>query len=72
MEIPDKPYDVLVHQIAGLMLKTRRLAFSEVLELARNAAPLPEFDFGRFAKAFKYMHERFPRLAWVALKTKLP
>ena len=62
VEIPEKPYDVLVHQIAGLMLKTRRLEFREVLELARNAAPYENLTLEDISKAFKYMHERFPRL----------
>ena len=39
VEIPAKPYDVLAHQIAGLLLKTRRLEFNEILELAKNAYP---------------------------------
>ena len=36
MQIPDKPYDVLAHQIAGLLLKNRRLAFNEILQIAKN------------------------------------
>ena len=57
VEIPDKPYDVLVHQIAGLMLKTRRLEFCEVLELARKRCPLREPDFGRRQQSFQ-VHAR--------------
>jgi ATP-dependent Lhr-like helicase len=71
VEIPDKPYDVLVHQIAGLMLKSRRLEFSEVLELARNAAPFQNLTMEDVSKAFKYMHERFPRLAWVSFEDQV-
>jgi len=71
VEIPDKPYDVLVHQIAGLMLKTRRLTFSEVLELARKAAPYENLTLEDISKAFKYMHERFPRLAWVSFEDQV-
>jgi ATP-dependent Lhr-like helicase len=71
VEIPDKPYDVLVHQIAGLMLKTRRLEFSEVLTLARNAAPFQNLTIEDVSKVFKYMHERFPRLAWVSFEDQV-
>ena len=71
VEIPDKPYDVLVHQIAGLMLKNRRLEFSEVLELARKAAPFQNLTLEDVGKAFKYMHERFPRLAWVSFEDQV-
>jgi ATP-dependent Lhr-like helicase len=71
LQIPDKPYDVLVHQIAGLMLKNRRLEFSGVLELAHNAAPYANLTIEDVGKAFKYMHERFPRLAWVSFEDQV-
>ena len=71
VEIPDKPYDVLIHQIAGLMLKTRRLEFTEVLQLAQNAAPFQNLTLEDVAKVFKYMHERFPRLAWVSAEDQV-
>ena len=71
LKIPDKPYDVLVHQIAGLMLKNRRLEFSGVLELARNASPYENLTIEDIGKAFKYMHERFPRLAWVSFEDQV-
>ncbi len=71
LQVPDKPYDVLVHQIAGLMLKNRRLEFNDVLELARKAAPYENLTIDDVAKAFKYMHERFPRLAWVSFEDQV-
>jgi ATP-dependent Lhr-like helicase len=71
LQIPDKPYDVLVHQIAGLMLKNRRLEFSEVLALASRAAPYENLTIEDVGKAFKYMHERFPRLAWVSFEDQV-
>ena len=53
------------------MLKTRRLEFSEVLELARKAAPFKNLTIEDVSKAFKYMHERFPRLAWVSFEDQV-
>ncbi len=53
------------------MLKTRRLEFTEVLELARNAAPFQNLTMEDVSKAFKYMHERFPRLAWVSFEDQV-
>ena len=44
VEIPDKPYDVLTHQIAGLMLKTRRLEFREVLEVSTQSSAIRKLD----------------------------
>ncbi len=71
VDIPDKPYDVLTHQIAGLMLKSRRLEFSDVLEIARKAAPFKDLTMADVEKSLKYMHSRFPRLAWVSFEDKV-
>jgi ATP-dependent helicase Lhr and Lhr-like helicase len=68
--IPPKPYDALAHQIAGLLLKTRRLEFSEILELAKNAYPYADLTMEDVEKVLKYMHGRFPRLAWVSFEDK--
>jgi ATP-dependent Lhr-like helicase len=71
VEIPPKPYDALTHQIAGLLLKNRRLAFAEILELARNAYPYKDLTMEDVEKALRYMHSRFPRLAWVSLEDQV-
>jgi len=71
VEIPPKPYDVLTHQIAGLLLKNRRLAFNEILEIAQNAYPYKNLTLEDIEKILKYMHQRFPRLAWVSFEDKV-
>jgi len=71
MQIPERPYDVLAHQIAGLLLKNRRLAFNEILELAKNAAPFENLTMVDVEKILKYMHNRFPRLAWASFEDKV-
>jgi len=71
VEIPPKPYDVLSHQIAGLLLKNRRLEFGEILELFRNAYPYKDLTIEGIEKILKYMHQRFPRLAWVSFEDKV-
>jgi ATP-dependent Lhr-like helicase len=69
--VPPKPYDVLTHQIAGLLLKTRRLEFNEILELVRNAYPYEDVTMEDVEKVLKYMHGRFPRLAWVSFEDQV-
>jgi len=69
--IPPKPYDVLTHQIAGLLLKTRRLEFNDILALAKNAYPYKDLTMEDVEKNLKYMHGRFPRLAWVSFEDKV-
>ena len=71
VKIPDKPYDVLTHQIAGLLLKNRRLEINDILELARNAAPFENLTLEEVEKVLKYMHQRFPRLAWVSFEDQV-
>jgi ATP-dependent Lhr-like helicase len=71
VDIPPKPYDVLAHQIAGLLLKNRRLEFNEILELFRNAYPYENLTLEDVEKVLKYMHQRFPRLAWVSFEDKV-
>ncbi len=68
VEIPPKPYDALAHQIAGLLLKNRRLDFNYILEVMQNAYPYQSMTMEDVEKALRYMHQRFPRLAWVSFE----
>jgi ATP-dependent Lhr-like helicase len=69
--VPDKPYDVLTHQIAGLLLKNRRLEFREILEICSKAAPFVDLKMADIEKVIKYMHNRFPRLAWASIEDQV-
>lgn len=71
VQIPPKPYDALTHQIAGLLLKTRRLEFSQILNLAQKAYPYANLTMEDIEKILKYMHNRFPRLAWASIEDKV-
>ncbi|MGB9854047.1 MAG: DEAD/DEAH box helicase [Candidatus Bathyarchaeales archaeon] len=71
VEIPPKPYDALAHQIAGLLLKQKRLEFSEILQMFRNAYPYADLTLEDVEKILRYMHQRFPRLAWVSFEDKV-
>jgi ATP-dependent Lhr-like helicase len=71
VEIPPKPFDALAHQIAGLLLKRRRLEFTEILEVCRNAYPYAELTIEDVEKILRYMHSRFPRLAWVSFEDRV-
>jgi len=71
VEIPPKPYDVLTHQIAGLLLRKRRWQFDEILEIFRNAYPYKDLTVEDVEKILRYMHQRFPRLTWVSFEDKV-
>jgi ATP-dependent Lhr-like helicase len=68
--IPPKPYDALAHQIAGLLIKQRRLEFTEILEMFKKAYPYKDLTVEDVEKILRYMHQRFPRLAWVSFEDK--
>jgi ATP-dependent Lhr-like helicase len=71
VEIPPKPYDALAHQIAGLLLKNKRLEFEEILRMFKNAYPYQDLTIDDVEKILRYMHQRFPRLAWVSFEDKV-
>ncbi|MEM3549651.1 MAG: DEAD/DEAH box helicase [Candidatus Bathyarchaeia archaeon] len=71
VDIPPKPYDVLAHQIAGLLLKQKRLEFDEILKIFKNAYPYAEATVEDVEKILRYMHQRFPRLAWVSFEDRI-
>jgi ATP-dependent Lhr-like helicase len=71
VRIPPKPYDVLTHQIAGLLLKNRKLQFDDIKELFENAYPYEDLTIEDIEKILKYMHSRFPRFAWVSFEDKI-
>jgi len=66
--MPEKPYDVLTHQIAGLLMKRRRLYFYEIYDLFRNSYPYRNLTLEDISRVLEYMHSRFPRLAWVSFE----
>ena len=71
VDIPEKPYDVLAHQIAGLLMKRRRLYFYEIYEAFRRAYPYRNLTLDDIKRVMEYMHNRFPRLAWVSFEDTL-
>ena len=66
--VPYKPYDVLAHQIAGLLMKRRRLFFGDIIELFNKAYPYADLAMEDLQKILTYMHTRFPRIAWVSFE----
>ena len=71
VQIPPKPYDVLSHQIAGLLIKNRKLEFDVILDLFRKAYPYEDLTLDDVERILKYMHQRFPRFAWVSFEDKI-
>lgn len=71
VEIPHKPYDALAHQIIGLLMKKKRWYFYEIYDLFKNAYPYADLTVEDVQKVLTYMHQRFPRFAWVSFEDQL-
>ncbi|MEM2384686.1 MAG: DEAD/DEAH box helicase [Candidatus Bathyarchaeia archaeon] len=66
VDMPEKPLDVLSHQIVALLLKKRRIEISEIHEIYRRSYPYRDLTVDDVKRVLEYMHNRFPRLAWVS------
>jgi len=64
IRIPEKPYDVLMHQIAGLLLEKPRWKFDEALRTIKSAEPFKSVDERDLVKILDYMQSIYPRLVW--------
>jgi ATP-dependent Lhr-like helicase len=69
-KIPEKPLDALAHQIVGLLIHQRRWSFAEMLDIFRRAYPYRELGEEDLASVLRYMHDRYPRLAWSSFEDK--
>jgi len=71
VDIPQKPYDALAHQIIGLLMKQKRWYFYEIYDLFKKAYPYADLTLEDIQKVLEYMHSRYPRLAWVSFEDML-
>jgi len=71
VSIPDKPLDVLAHQLVGLLIQKGRWYVNEIMELVTKAYPYENLTEQELLGVINYMHTRFPRLAWYSDLDKL-
>jgi len=64
--VPRKPYDVLVNQIVAELMPRGRIYFLQVNNLFSRAYPFADLTEDEVRFVARYMHNRFPRLAWVS------
>ncbi|MBI3841246.1 MAG: DEAD/DEAH box helicase, partial [Thaumarchaeota archaeon] len=58
------PYDVAVHQVAGLLIEQSTWNLSDLEALFRRSYSYSEMDPAKLRKVLTYMRERYPRLAY--------
>ncbi len=66
LQIPDKPYDVLVNQLIAELMGRSRLYILQAKNLFKDAYPYRGLTEEDILNAGRYMHNRFPRLAWLS------
>ena len=64
MQVPEKPFDVLVNQMIAELMQNSRLYILQYKNLFKNAYPYRDLEEDDIIGAANYMHDRFPRLAW--------
>ena len=64
VSIPEKPLDVLAHQLVGLLIQKGRWYLNEIMEVVTKAYPYKDLTEQELLAVINYMHTRFPRLAW--------
>ena len=69
--VPEKPYDVLCHQIIGLLTQQRQLSFTEIIHLFNKAYPYRNLDEKDLVSVVRYLNDRYPRLAFTSFENKL-
>lgn len=71
VSIPEKPLEVLSHQIVGLLAMWNSWDFNQILELSRKSYSYRELKEDELIRVLNYMHTRYPRLIYVSLKDKI-
>ena len=59
-----RPYDVAIHQVAGLLIEQTSWNFDDIMSLLRRSYAYADLDAERLKKVLTYMRERYPRLAY--------
>jgi len=64
--VPEKPYDVVVNQIVAEFMSRSRIYFLQAQKLFSRAYPFKDITEDEIRFVARYMHNRFPRMAWVS------
>jgi len=71
VKIPEKPLDALAHQVVGLLTQKGRWRIEEILTMFTKAYPYRNLTEEELMKVLTYLHERYPRMAWVSSEDKI-
>ncbi len=71
LRVPEKPYDVMVNQMTAELMQRGRLYFLQTVNLFKGAYPFRDLSVEDVKFVASYMHNRFPRLAWVSAEDEV-
>jgi len=71
VSMPEKPLDVLSHQLVGLLIQKGRWYVHEILDLLNKAFPYRDLTEDDLVRVLDYMHTRYPRLGWYSPQDKV-
>jgi len=71
VDIPEKPYDVLINQIVAELIPKNRLYFQQILKTFKGSYPFRDLDEHDLSFVGEYMHNRPIRLAWFSPEDQL-
>jgi len=58
------PYDVAIHQVAGLLIEQSNWNFDDIIALLKRSYAFADLEPEKLKKVLRYMRERYPRLAY--------
>ena len=58
------PYDVAIHQVAGLLIEQSNWNFDDLMALLKRSYSYADLEPEKLKKVLTYMRERYPRLAF--------
>jgi ATP-dependent Lhr-like helicase len=58
------PYDVAIHQVAGLLIEQSNWNFDDIMALLKRSYAYADLEPEKLKKVLTYMRERYPRLAY--------
>lgn len=61
IQIPEKPYDVLAHQIVGIVLDKNRTKIEEIISILKKAYPYKEISLEELEKVIELLESLKPR-----------
>ncbi|MDW8033560.1 MAG: DEAD/DEAH box helicase [Nitrososphaerota archaeon] len=59
---PEAPYDILAHQIVGMLLEKGQWSVEEMLEIIRKSTPYSSFSREEFERILDFLSSQYPRL----------